>query len=198
MSYNIEIYEDPLKLSDREFEQHLLSLPYERRAKVLSYRNKIDRHLSLLAYVLLRRGLYKWYGISQNEHLRFEYNQNEKPSLVDYSHIHFNISHCHEAVVCVFSSRPIGVDVEGLIDYDSDLLHRVANSKERDTIVNAKDSIIEFTILWTKKESGLKMTGIGLVDDLHTVLDEKSEINSRFTSTYSQDEKYVLSVCESL
>ncbi len=196
MSYKIEKYEDPLKLPDEEFERHLALLPAWRRAKVLSYRHRIDRCLSLLAYVLLRCGLYRWYGIEQSEPLRFGYNKNEKPSLVDYPHIYFNISHCYEAVACVFSSHPIGVDVEGLIDYDELLLQRVANQEEQRLIVDAEDPVLAFTTLWTKKESYMKMTGIGLIDDLHHVLDEPLEIGTHFEHTYSHEKRYVLSICE--
>ena len=193
--YKIEIYEDPLKLKESEFEYYFTTLPQERREKVLNYRRKIDRNLSLLAYVLLRQGLHKWYGIEQNEFLRFEYNQYAKPSLADYPHIYFNISHCQEAVVCVFADQPIGVDVEGVIEYDEDLVRYVANADEYIVIANAKDLSLAFTNLWTKKESYMKMIGTGLDDDLHSVLNALIETEIYFEHIYSQEKKYVLCVC---
>lgn len=195
MIYHIEMYENPDQLTESEFEQYLAVLPDERRAKVKRFYNKIDQKLSLLAYILLRRGLERWYNIKLLEELRFVYNKNEKPFLADYPHIYFNISHCHQTVVCVFAEKPIGVDVEGVISYDQGLVERVANKREQLNIVNDINPSLALTLLWTKKESFMKMIGTGLVDDLHAVFDADSDKNYHFEHHYSEAENYVMTIC---
>ncbi len=193
--YHLEIYENPNSFPDSELYREVSTLPLERRDKVLRFINIIDQKLSFLAYKLLRQGLSRYYNISIDEPLRMGYYMNDKPILLDYPHIHFNISHCHEAVVCVFSNRPIGVDVEGLIDFDEDLLQRVANRAERREISAAHEPIVAFTTLWTKKESYMKMKGVGLVDDLHSVLDDDCVSATHFEYRYSSKYNYILCVC---
>ncbi len=193
--YHLEIYENPNSFPDSELYREMSTLPLERRRKVLKFINMIDKKLSFLAYKLLRQGLEKHYNITQDETLRMGYYRNGKPTLIDYPHIHFNISHCHEAVVCAFADRPIGVDVEGLINFDEDLLQRVANPKEYKTIVNAQSPTLEFTILWTKKESYMKMTGVGLINNLHLVLDANFTTKTHFEYRYAENHNYVLGVC---
>ncbi len=195
MSYHIEIYENPLKFPESKFERYFAMLPTERRNKVLSYRSVIDRNLSLLSYVLLLQGLEKYYGVASLKELRLAYNKYGKPYLIDYPDLHFNISHCHEVVVCAFANRPIGVDVEGLITYDETLLQKVANIEEYHAITNSKDPRLAFTMLWTKKESYMKMRGIGLVDDIHSIFEVGIETNVRFEHHYKDGQLYVLSVC---
>lgn len=195
MIYHIEIYENPNRLSEIEFEQYLALLPFERRVKVQRFRNKIDQKLSLLAYILLRRGLEKWYNIKTTEVLRFIYNDNEKPFLADYPHIFFNISHCQQAVVCVFAEKPIGIDVEGMIDYDQDLVEKIANRDEQYDIINDSNPSLALTRLWTKKESFMKMTGTGLVDDLHILFDNDADIACNYEYRYSKENNYVMTIC---
>ncbi len=196
-NYYLEIYENPNSLPDSELYREVSTLPLERRHKVQRFINIIDKKLSFLAYKLLRQGLDRYYNISPDETLRMGYYKSDKPILLDYPHIHFNISHCHEAVVCAFSNRPIGVDVEGLIDFDESLLQRVANADERIEILNAHDPIVAFTTLWTKKESYMKMKGVGLIDDLHSVLDNYFETATHFEYRHSSKYNYILGVCNS-
>ena len=82
----------------------------QRREAALRYMRDIDRKLSLAAFLLLMEGLEKEYGISEPPVLAF--GPHGKPFLRDYPHIHFNLSHCSRAALCVVGDAPVGCDVE--------------------------------------------------------------------------------------
>lgn len=85
----------------------------------------------------------------------FYIGENGKP----LSHqIDFNISHSFGVVVLVISNHPVGVDIEKIREYDSELKRFISNDEEFDYIKNDKD----FFSLWTSKEALVKADGLGL------------------------------------
>lgn len=89
------------------------------------------------------------------------YNEYGKPSLKDYSDIHFNISHKDNIIVLVIGSREVGIDIED-IKYNELVIKKAFNDKEIDIIDKSLDKAKEFTIMWTIKEAYIKYLGIGL------------------------------------
>ena len=145
----------------------LLRLPYWRREKALSYRNARDRFLCAEAYLLLKGGMAELYGMDADPD--FCFSPSGKPSLEGYPEIYFNLSHCSRCAACVIADHPVGVDVED-IQYDEALARMVFNREELDLVFASSDREVEFTRLWTMKESLLKMRGDGLTDDMKDVL----------------------------
>jgi len=152
----------------RDLEQALNELPLWRREKALSYRFDRDRYVCAKAYLLLKELLEKHYGISGD--VEFEYGPYGKPFLKADHRIHFNISHCPKAVLCAVGDADLGVDVEE-VQFDEDVARKVFSESELESIRSAKSTAIRFTELWTMKEAFLKLQGIGLVDDIKTILD---------------------------
>ena len=106
--------------------------------------------------------------------------------LVDYPHIHFNLSHCRDAVACVVSDQPVGIDVECIDRYRTLLLNYTMNEQERELVTASPDPATAFIRLWTMKEALLKLTGQGITDNLHTVLEntEAYRFNTIIHPTY--------------
>jgi len=152
----------------RELDQALNSLPAWRKEKALSYRFDRDRYTCAKAYLLLKELLDKHYGISCD--VDFEYGPYGKPFLKEFPGIHFNISHCPKAVFCAVGDAAIGVDVEE-IQFDENVAQEVFSESELESIRSSESPEIAFTKLWTRKEAFLKLQGIGLVDDLKSLLD---------------------------
>lgn len=162
----------------------------QRREYALRYRHEHDRRLSLAVYLLLCEGLKKEYGITTPPELDF--GNHGKPMLTNHSDVHFNMSHCNEAAVCAISDHPVGIDAESIRTYDQDLIERTMNKNEQKLIANSLTPCEEFIRLWTMKESVLKLTGKGISDDLHKVLDDVSSY--RFTTEFHNG--YILTLCE--
>lgn len=162
----------------------------QRREHALRYRQERDRRLSLAVYLLLCEGLKKEYGITTPP--EFVFGTHGKPMLADYPDIHFNMSHCREAAVCVIAPRPVGIDAESIRLYDRQLVERTMNDAERRRIDHGLHPNEDFIKLWTMKESVLKLTGTGISEDLHRVLDDVSHYS--FTTECRQG--YIITSCE--
>lgn len=167
---------------------HLLSP--QRRAYVAQFRLERDRKLSAMAYLLLCRALREEYDIRQLP--QFEFGPHGKPFMPQYPDIHFNISHCKDAVACVVCQSPVGIDVESVSEYDEILLHGTMNANEQQQILLSTRPDVEFMRLWTQKEAVLKYKGLGLVDDMHSVLCDAS---LSLATTVADDLRFVYSVC---
>ena len=88
-----------------DLERALPLLSDQRREQALKFRYELGRKTSAMAYLLLCEGLRQEYGIMERP--LFEYGEHGKPSIVGHPEIHFNLSHCREAVVCAVSDRPV-------------------------------------------------------------------------------------------
>jgi 4'-phosphopantetheinyl transferase len=175
---------------DFDLEAALLELSAERREQALRYRHELGRRQCTLAYLMLKRALHEEYGITGN--LRFNYGEHGKPLLADYPDIHFSLSHCREAVACVVSDRPVGIDVESIGRYREPLAAYTMSETERAAIAAAPSPEAAFTRLWTMKEALLKCSGQGIVDGLKTVLEGVDE--SLFTTVVDPSERYIYTV----
>lgn len=179
-------FEVPQELSDESIQAALGELPHWRLSVALAYRRPIDRFLCAEAYILLRRGLREVFGLTGE--FEFEFEPSGKPRIAGRSDIFFSISHCSRCVACIVSDAPVGIDVED-IQYDELLSKKVCNSEELQRIAAAANPAEEFTKLWTMKESFLKMTGQGIVNDLPAVLQEN---HTEFKTEINEEAGYVL------
>jgi 4'-phosphopantetheinyl transferase len=176
---------------DFDLEAALEDISVQRREQALKFKFELGQRLCVLAYRLLKQGLREEYGIVGNP--IFEYNEHGKPSIVGHPEIHFNLSHCKEAVVCVVSDQPVGVDVESIREYRESLVHYTMNDEEIREIESAADPASVFIRLWTMKEATLKLIGTGISNDIKMVID-----TSRYKYTTVDRQRYIYTVCEEL
>ena len=181
-------------LDTLDVEQALQAVSVQRRMEALRYRYDKDRRQSLAVYLLLCEGLEKEYGITALP--QFVFGHHGKPMLKDYPDIHFNLSHCREAALCVISDQPVGCDVESVPnELDMDVCRYCYNEEEIADIVASDHPTIAFTILWTKKEAYLKLTGEGLTDDLPSLFGPAQSEEVSFSTFVAPDKSYVYTIC---
>lgn len=166
----------------------------QRREQVLRYVKESDRRLSLAAYLLLQQALREEYGIIDSLH--FGFGPHGKPFLKDYPHIHFNLSHCPGAALCVVEASPVGCDIECVPPVlDDDLCRWVCSDQELAQIRQSACPTVAFTRLWTRKEAFLKFTGEGLTDRLKKLLLLPEAKAVSFETVKAPDGTWVYTVC---
>ena len=174
-----------------DLEAALKEISEQRREQALKFRHEQGQRLCVLAYQLLKQGLREEYGFTENP--IFEYNEHVKPAIVGHPEIFFNLSHCKEAVVCVISDQPIGVDVESIREYKENLVRYTMNDEEISLITAAENPAAAFIRLWTMKEATMKLIGTGISNDMKTVIDTRTH---KYTTVERQ--RYIYTICEYL
>lgn len=181
---------DQIELLD--LQAGLQAISSQRREQALRFRHEEGQRLCVAAYLLLKEALREQEGIMENP--LFEYNEHGKPSIVGHPELHFSLSHCREAAVCVLSRRPVGIDVESVGRYRESVARYAMNDEELRCILQSEQREVAFTRLWTMKESLLKLTGEGINDNMKEVLNGVP--TTRFTTTERLDRNYIYTVCE--
>lgn len=166
-------------------------LPDWRREQAMRFKHLEGRRNCTRALLLLAECL----GVNAADIPPFQYNEHDKPSLnSQLSTLHFNISHCHEAVACIVSDVPCGIDVESIGRY-RDSVARYSMDDEQMTLIQESDNpALAFIRLWTQKEAYLKALGTGIQDNMRDI---PSSLLRRLTHTEVHTDKgYILSWCE--
>ena len=162
----------------------------QRREQALRFKHERGQRTCVLAYLLLKMALQREYGITENP--LFEYGEHGKPLLAGHPEIHFNLSHCREAVVCAVSRQPVGIDVESVREYKESLARYTMNEAELAEIAAAERPDVAFTRLWTMKEARLKWSGEGLSNTLKEALADAPR--SDFKTTVDLSQRFVYTV----
>lgn len=192
---NVFIFDEAQNVSEEELCEDFKYIPEWRKEKALSYRFLIDRVLCVKAYLMLKMGLKKIYGIDYSS--QFEYIGHGKPVLRDYPDIHFNLSHCKKAVMCVIDSRPVGCDIEEIRDVlDMKLCKYCFNDTEVERIISSEKPCVEFVKLWTMKEAVLKLTGEGISKKISDLLTDELLAKIDFYTMVCEEKGYVYTVCQ--
>lgn len=174
---------------DFDLREALEEISAQRREQALKFKYELGQRLCVRAYQLLKQALNEEYGIAENP--VFAYNVHGKPSIEGHPEIYFNLSHCKEAVACIVSDHPVGIDVETLRSYKDSLVHYTMSDEEIRQIETAERPEVAFIRLWTMKEATLKLIGTGISDDLKTVINHQLY---RYTTV--ERAQYIYTVCE--
>lgn len=175
---------------DFDFETALNELSAQRREQALKFKHELGQRTCVAAYLLLCEGLCKEYGITEKP--VFEYGKHGKPFMVEHPEIHFNLSHCREAAICMISDKPVGIDVESIREFKQTLVDYTMNPDEILQIQSAERPDVEFIKLWTQKEAVLKLSGEGISRDMKKVLVNPP---ASLTTVVSEDNRYIYSYC---
>jgi len=138
----------------------------------------------IAAHVGLRRLLGMALGLPPAE-LRFSADALGKPCLLGEGRRHFSLSHCGGQALVAIAPAPLGVDLEALIQRDTELLaERILTPRElgRWRLLPQIDRTEALTEAWTLKEALLKACGLGLRVDpvtLEIFEGEATDINGR-------------------
>ena len=220
--YKLYVLDNLAAITSDELEAAIASLPDWRREKALRFKHEQGRKECTYAYLLLCQALRETYGIDEQpsfiigEHGKPELsftspltslpsslsphpsplsphtpNHNCQLSTVNCQ-LYFTLSHCKQAIACVLSERPVGVDVESIGRYSESLARHVLSPEEFALVSSAPDPQIPFTRLWTQKEAVVKLTGRGIDDDHPNLLFKYNNV-SLHTEEHL-DKGYILSV----
>ncbi len=94
----------------------------------------------------------KNYKIIKNEYGKPYFENND---------IYFNISNSESVVVAAVSDKEIGIDIQK-IKYNEAIVNRTFTESEKQYLNKSRDKKKAFTLIWTMKESYVKMLGIGI------------------------------------
>lgn len=155
-------------ISENLVEKAISSLPSWRREQTLKFKHLEGRRECALAYLELCRGLQLEYSI--NEMPLFTYSKEGKPSLHSLPQFHFSISHCKEAVGCLLSTVPCGLDIECIRPAKETLVRYCMNDEEYQEIFSSPNPDVAFITLWTMKEAVFKLQGTGINDNIKDIL----------------------------
>ena len=109
----------------------------------------------MLAYLLLIYALRAKTGCLMRPELVGE----GKPYIRDREELQCSISHCSAAVAAVVDDVPVGVDIEEVRSYQKKVARFVCSEEELAEIEASPNPDVAFTVLWTKKESFIKLHG---------------------------------------
>ena len=129
-------------LYDFDLPLALQQISPQRREQALRFRHEQGQRECVLSYLLLKRALLQEYGIDENP--LFEYGEHGKPSIVGHHDIHFSLSHCRQAVACVVSDHPVGIDIETVRAFREPLARYAMNDQELALIVSSSRPDVAF------------------------------------------------------
>lgn len=150
------------------------------------------------AYRLLQLMLEREYDITEYSIGRTSHG---KPFLQSHPHIRINLSHCKGMAVCAAGDAALGVDCEGVRGLREGVVRRVCTSAEADMLRCSLSPDLDFTRLWTLKESFVKAVGRGVSYPMRNAefLMDGSDIRTNITGAsfcqYVFADRYVLSLC---
>lgn len=123
----------------------------QREFKISRLRFLKNKRQSAIAYLLLRYGLRKEYGI--NENVVLSEGSCGKPYLSNYPFVHFNLSHCDKGVACMISDSAVGIDITSVKKENMSCMYSSMTADEIEKILHAENPAVQFTKFWSLKES---------------------------------------------
>jgi 4'-phosphopantetheinyl transferase len=194
---------------DKLFQDNFNIMSTYRQNKIRNYKFRIDQNLSLGAGILLNYGLQQ-YGLRELD-MEYAIGINNKPYFLNKPDIRFNISHSGTMVICSFSDKEIGIDIEKITEgsIDIDIAKRFFCISEYEYIIRQNTSIKQkeaFYRLWVLKESFMKVTGIGmtlLFDSFEIVMEDNISVEQSvddqkyFFKEYKVDD-YRIALCSTI
>ncbi len=153
---NVNVFEDT-----ELFEKGMSFISEERKKKIRKFKNPVPARLSLGAGVLLRIALEENELAKKNEEIR--YNEHGKPYL-DKEDFYFNLSHSGDYAVCIYGSKPVGIDLQKIKEDIPKHTKRFLCKEEIEylSLQDEFDRKIAFYRIWARKESLIKWDGRGL------------------------------------
>lgn len=181
----------------KSFSLYENQIPYisaERQKKILRFKFDKDKIISLFTELLIKKSINQEFGVSYND-ITFSYNEYGKPYLKDKDNYYFSVSHSKNCIVFISDCNPIGIDIEKITTKNPLVARRFFTINENILIDNSNNPNIAFFDIWTKKESYIKMIGLGLSKPLTSFDVTSTDLQYLFKTKHIDD--YSLTVCSS-
>lgn len=190
----------PEDYSAEQVDAIISELPAWRKEECLRFKHRQGQKENALAYWLLSDMMGCKPEFVMGEHGKPKVKlTNEQINELASSADCFNLSHCKHAVACVVSDEgEVGIDVECLGRYKPQLAEYCMSDEELLRISEAEDADAEFTLLWTKKEALLKITGEGITDDMKNCLTSPRADGVTIESGINKEQGYAWSVASKI
>jgi 4'-phosphopantetheinyl transferase len=149
--------------------EYLSLLDTGERARAERFLHEVDRERYIFGHGLLRVLLGRYLNRPPGS-IMLQRGEFGKPFLAGHP-IHFNLSDTKDAVLLAVATEPIGADIETMdrrTDHKSVAGH-FFTPREVGSIAGTADGKRRFLELWTRKEAVLKASGVGIMDDLHSL-----------------------------
>lgn len=186
----------------------LWSLPAAARERIARFRIEADRMRAIVAAILPRLAIHRLYAIALDQ-IDLPRTSAGKPYFPDDPDFHFNLSHSGEYVAFGIGSAPLGVDCEQMRSArdQNAIARRFFAPAEQQWLAECPtaERPRRFFELWSRKESLLKATGMGLSGSLASFdatpssTDRETEIifhsQRWFIRSYSALEHYAVALC---
>ncbi len=186
----IYFFDDYKKFSAENF---LEFLPEKRREKFEKLKIKRDKENCVVSYLLLKKAL-RNFGIESFEII---IGENGKPYLKDTENVFFNISHTGSGVAVVADEKPVGIDIQDILEIKNGVIKRCFSEEEKDMIFSSISPEKEFTRLWTLKESAVKCNAETVASLKNYCFEEREkpfEKYGKFFTTFER-KNLLISVC---
>ena len=191
----VKVFENPESITDGELAGLAARLTPECRARAQRYKYRSGRAQSLVADGLLLDLVGEVSGASALPQCGVA-DAAGKPIFVHRPDLHFNKSHCSRAVVCALGDAPVGVDVEAIPEaVDAELCERCFSAEEIADIMTADNPAARFAQQWTRKESLVKLEGVGIIDDMPSLSRRYPYDRYHFDTHISEAGRYVYTIC---
>jgi 4'-phosphopantetheinyl transferase len=89
-----------------------------------------------------------------------------KPLLISPEGLYISFSHSEDMVACVFSDRPVGIDIQKIKKCSTKTVERICTAAEKQFIEREGPNF--FYTFWTLKEAYLKASGCSFAEMLNT------------------------------
>ncbi len=178
----------------KRFEKDLKSIINWKQFK--SYKNEINQKEYLISSLLIANILNK-FKIPANQLVR---KQNKKP-FIKSNKIYFSISHSNGLVVLAYDNKPVGCDIETIVESDFNKISKNIFSVEENLLVNKQEKSFDvFYKIWCCKESLIKILDLGISKIKKTSIQFKKEwetsyLNNEYYFCTKKIGKSMMAVC---
>jgi 4'-phosphopantetheinyl transferase len=143
-----------------------------------------EKRATFIAVHAMTRGMLARYLRVHPREIEFRYHL-KRPSVVGHK-IEFNHARCSDlALLAISRANQLGIDVERV---DADSRSRLGG---RDILHDAERELAQtprgFLRVFCRKESGLKATGVGMLDELHRINVVPDQVNFASQLLHVQD-----------
>ena len=163
--FAVRMYVSDISYDDAFFDGWFDRMPPARKERTLRYKRIPDRNRSICAWALLMYALADVSGRAiREEEIGISRMPSGKPFFTDIP-ICFNISHSKDRLAVALSGEDVGCDVECKSDAALKIAKRFFAEDELAFLAgigNESKRALEFTKLWTLKESVVKCSGDGI------------------------------------
>ncbi len=179
------------KVSNINSQNYKELFPESLLARIALKNNEVLKEQSVAAYFLLNSILNGGYALSLKGLI---FTENGKPYFQNGPFI--SLSHSGEYVCAAVSECPVGVDIEQIREFNSDVLDRFFTKREKRYILK-KDTKVRFFTLWTLKEAILKRQGrtISDISKIRLIILGDKVYFKNFKLLTKIHKNYVISVC---